>query len=161
MRRNTKTRIVWIVVFLISLGTLAGRVCAPLKHSLPRVVDGDTIVVIYEGRQEYVRLLRIDTPERDQAGYEQSSRALKGLLKGREVVLEFEVPGKIERDKYDRLLAYVIADGVNLNIEMVRLGWSRFYTWFGKGKYAKQFLQAEAEAKQAGRGLWATQWKRN
>ena len=88
--------------------------------------SGDTINVIYHGKKERIRLLRIDidTPERDEMGY---FRAKKAFVGGRKVRLEFEVPGKLERGGYGRILAYVWVDDVNVNVEMVRLGWSRFW----------------------------------
>jgi len=47
----------------------------------------------------------------------------------------------------------VIADGVNVNIEMMRTGWSKLYTKYGEGKYAA-VRKAEEEARREGRGLW-------
>jgi len=44
--------------------------------------------------------LRIDTPERDEWGYFQAKKALKKLVSGRKVRIEFEVPGKLERGGY-------------------------------------------------------------
>jgi endonuclease YncB( thermonuclease family) len=49
---------------------------------------------------------------------------------------------------------YVFADGENVNIEMVRLGWSKHYIKYGTGKYKEKFKAAETEAREAGRGLW-------
>ena len=120
-----------------------------------RIVDGDTIRVRYEGRDESLRLLCIDTPERGKPGFEEATLALRGLVEGREVVLEFERPGEPERDRYGRLLAYVFVDGRNVNVEMVRLGLTPFWTKYGRGRYAEDFEKAEAEARAAGRGLWS------
>ena len=153
-----------VTVFLAAAPALAagfalGRLSAPkvvgARHAVPlhpvlgsttltgqrgevtRVVDGDTIRVLYRGTDESVRLLRIDTPERGQPGFEEATAALRRLVGGREVVLEFETPGVEERDRYGRLLAYV---------EMVRLGHSRFWTEYGRGRYACDFEAAEREA---------------
>ena len=119
-----------------------------------RVVDGDTIRVLYEGRDEPVRLLCIDTPERGESGFEEATEAMRGLVEDREVVLEFERPGEPERDRYGRLLAYVFVDGRNVNVEMVRLGWTPFWTKYGEGRLAAEFREAETEAKAENRGLW-------
>ena len=62
-----------------------------------QVVDGDTIRVRYEGQDEPVRLLCIDTPERGEPGFKEATEAMRGLVEGREVVLEFERPGEPER----------------------------------------------------------------
>jgi micrococcal nuclease len=123
--------------------------------SVRHVVDGDTIDVTCPTFRDRVRLLRINTPERERWGYAPARNALRSLVGDREVYLAFEQPGKPERGNSERLLAYVYADERNANVEMVRLGWSRFWTKYGKGRLAGEFRQAEREARQARRGLWA------
>jgi len=113
---------------------------------LVKVLDGDTIVVRWRGRIEHLRLLRINTPERGQPGYEGSAGFLRNLLSGKRIEFQFEEPTNPARDKYGRLLAYVFADGENVNVEMVRVGWSPFWTKYGRGKYADAFEKAQSEA---------------
>ncbi len=123
--------------------------------SLVRVVDGDTVRIRWRGEDQPVRLLRIDTPERGRSGFGEATEALRGLLEEGRVRIEFERPGREERDRYGRLLAYLFApDGSNANIEMVRLGHSRFYEKFGRGRLAAGFEAAEAEARRTDAGLW-------
>jgi len=120
-----------------------------------RIVDGATIRVMFGRREEPVRLLRIDTPERGQPGFDEATAALAELLKGGQVRIEFETPGKVHRDRYKRLRAYVfLPDGRCANVEMVRLGWSEFWTKYGKGRLVDDFVAAELEAKSMGRGVW-------
>ncbi len=120
-----------------------------------RVIDGDTLVVNHRGRFESVRLLRIDTPEQGEPGYYEATTALQNLVQQAEtVILAFERPCGEERDDYGRLLCYVIVDGEIVNIEMVRLGWSPFWTRYGAGRFAGCFRRAEEEARVLGRGLW-------
>jgi micrococcal nuclease len=122
---------------------------------LVRVVDGDTIRVRRRGEDIPVRLLRIDTPERGQRGFGEATEALRRLLGRGAVRIEFEHPGREERDRYGRLLAYVHApDGRNAGVEMVRLGHSRFYDRFGRGRLAAAFEAAQEEARRNGAGLW-------
>lgn len=128
----------------------AGLISVPVLF----VPDGDTVKVSWQGREEWVRLLRIDTPERDEKGYEESRSALRSMAGGREAVLVFEEPGVPRRDDYKRLLAYLYVDGRNINIEMVKAGWSPFWTKYGEGRYAPHFREAEREARGARRGLW-------
>ena len=116
------------------------------------VVDGDTLDIERGRRRVRVRLLRVDTPERDEPGYEEATRQLARKVLGKRVVLEFENERK---DPYNRELAYVYLDGQNINVEMVRSGWSPFFDRYGVGKYADDFRAAEREAKRAKRGLWA------
>jgi endonuclease YncB( thermonuclease family) len=121
-----------------------------------RVIDGDTIVVLQDvpERKETVRLLYINTPERKAPGFEEAREALKYLVRSGHVELAFDKPGIEKRDGFGRLLAYVIVKETNANIEMVRQGWSRFFTKYGKGRFREQFEQAEKEAVETHRGLW-------
>ena len=117
-------------------------------------MDGDTIRVRYGRKDEAVRLLRIDTPERGRQGYREATEAMRKLVVGKEVVLEFETPGVEERDRYGRLLAYVFLGDLNVNVEMVRLGWTPFWTKYGEGRYTLAFEKAEREARTGERGVW-------
>jgi len=119
------------------------------------VVDGDTIDVECHSFSDQVRLLRIDTPEPGQPGHAEARAALARLVEGRDVRLLFEEAGVRQRGNYGRLLAYVYADKTNVNVEMVRLGWSTFWTEFGEGRFAKPFTAAAEQARAAERGLWA------
>ena len=126
-----------------------------------KVIDGDTIVARLEEpgrtkRSETIRLLRINTPERKQPGYEEAREALKYLVRGGEIQLEFEDPLVEKRGNYGRLLAYVMVEGLNVNVEMVRLGWTEFWTKYGSGRLSREFIAAQDEAAKARRGLWGT-----
>ena len=82
-----------------------------------RVIDGDTVDVRRDGVVERVRLLGIDTPERDQCGYTAAKDLITELVTGREVTL---VEGsRDDRDRYDRLLRYV---EVTVDGEVVDVG---------------------------------------
>jgi micrococcal nuclease len=135
-----------------NLGT-ANRERAPCK--LLHVVDGDTITVRYREKKESIRLLRINTPERNREGYAEARDALRELVEGTELTLQFEDPRRIERDRHGRILAYVIADGINANIEIVRQGWSRFWKKYGTGRFSAAFEGAEREARRKSAGLWS------
>ena len=126
-------------------------------YEVLRVVDGDTLHVRIPGSptpDERVRLLRVNTPERGQPGYERATACLIALTAGKRVELEWERSGVAERDEYGRLLAYVHAGGVLVNEELVRQGFSRFFTKYGGGRLADRFRAAEEEARAARRGLW-------
>jgi hypothetical protein len=63
------------------------------------------------------------------------------------------------RDRYDRYLAYVIAekDGrwLNFNVELVRAGLSPYFPKYGNSRrFHRELVEAEAEAKAQQRGIW-------
>jgi micrococcal nuclease len=131
----------------------------PGRWFVIKVKDGDTLVARLEGgpteRVETIRLLNVNTPERNERLWAAAGEALKSLVRGGWIDLEFERPGVERRDGFGRLLAYVLADGANVNLALVRQGWSAFYTKYGRGRLAAEFAAAEAEARARGAGLWA------
>lgn len=120
-----------------------------------RVVDGDTLDAVCDGPEERIRLLRVDTPEREERGYAEARSALRRLVDRREVRLLLEEPSQPLRDRHGRLLAYVYVEGLNTSLELVRQGWSRFDERFGGGRFARAFRAAEREASAEARGLWS------
>lgn len=122
-------------------------------YTVSRVVDGDTIdveqgieVLLYR-----IRLLGMDTPEGGQPGFNEAKEFLKQETYGKSIILEKDPSGDL--DKYGRLLRYIIVDGRNMNIEMVRLGYARA-RWHEGLKYEKEILEAEKEARDNKRGTW-------
>ncbi len=81
-----------------------------------------------------------------------ASEYTKKRLTGTFVDLEFEGPF---RGRYGRLLAYVIVDGQNFNLELVKKGLSSYYTKYGLSqKYDKAFKAAERDARNGKLGIW-------
>ncbi|MBA3540066.1 MAG: thermonuclease family protein [Deltaproteobacteria bacterium] len=75
------------------------------------------------------------------------------------VRVERDHPAEI-RDRYNRYLTYVFAqkNGVwlNYNVECVRAGMSPYFPKYGQSRrFHPEFIAAQAEAKQAKRGIWA------
>ena len=123
------------------------------------VIDGDTIRAGRGWRQTTVRLIGVDTPETVHPDKPveffgpEASAFTKDRLDGAWVHLEFDPADRI--DAHGRLLAYVfLPDGTLFNQELIRLGYGRAYTRF-PFRLQEEFRQAEADARAAGRGLWA------
>ncbi len=125
--------------------------------AVTRFVDGETVDVTCGVFGDTVRLLNIDTPERGEVGFHAAMAALRQMVGGRSVFLVYEFSYRPSRGRSDRLLAYLYADDVNLNLEMVRAGWTPYYTESGTGRFPDEFMQAEAEAMRGRRGLWSVQ----
>ncbi len=134
----------------------------PKNLSVTKVVDGDTIKVIIDGKTETIRLLGIDTPEvvdprkPVQCFGKQASEKTKELLTGKLVVLEADQT-QGDRDKYGRMLRYIyLEDGTFINEVLIRQGYAHEYTYQSNPyTYQEQFREAEKEAREQKRGLWA------
>lgn len=60
-----------------------------------------------------------------------------------------------ETDVYDRLLRYVIADGVFVNYDMVRMGHAEAVSYPPDNACLLTFFRADLNAKEADIGIWA------
>jgi micrococcal nuclease len=152
---------------LLLLAVASGALAADLRGRVEWIYDGDTIEVAGVGK---VRLLGIDTPEREESGRDRFFVKLGGngkllrriaghalrfnidSVKGKEVrlTLDHEV-----RDAYGRLLAYVVLpDGRLLNRLLLEKGYAVVYRRFDF-ELKEDFLEAEEGARRRKAGLWA------
>jgi micrococcal nuclease len=163
-RRATPWKRVLPVVVAALLGSVGwgwytgGHITADIPATIIRDVDGDTVIARFrDGHVEKIRLLGVDTPEvvdprkPVQCFGHTASAYTKAHLLGRRVLLELDAE---PRDKYGRLLAYVIVDGHRFDDELLAGGYGRFLVIPPNGSHARAMLQAELSARAAGRGLW-------
>jgi len=149
-----------IITLLFTLLIISPTLIIAGQYQVIRVVDGDTIVIRYNGKYEKVRLLCVNTPESVHPDKKQNipmgkvaSKYTQKKLTGKYVKLEFEI--KKLRGNYGRLLAYVFVDGKNLNLDLVRQGLSPYYTKYGKSeKYDAEFRAAEKQARKEKLNIW-------
>jgi micrococcal nuclease len=127
------------------------------RAEVVEIVDGDTIVVSLDGETERVRYIGIDTPESvapDQPvecfGHA-ASAANARLVEGEVVELLFD---RELRDAYGRLLAYVYADDLLVNADLVERGFARTLEIPPNTAKAELLERLEVAAGRAGRGLW-------
>ena len=127
----------------------------PEKHTVSRVIDGDTIEL---STGEKVRYIGIDTPEikHPSKGIEcYGKEALEKnseLVSGKKVRLEKDVS---ETDRYGRLLRYIHVDDVFVNDYLVRQGYAHASSYPPDIKHQDQLKEAEIEARENKRGLWS------
>jgi endonuclease YncB( thermonuclease family)/DNA/RNA endonuclease YhcR with UshA esterase domain len=131
--------------------------------TVKRVSDGDTVVL--EGKvlgADRVRMLSIDTPEKNYNGLsqgyhaEQASEALVSMLPvGTEISIEV---GEDPLDNYGRLLGHihVMKNGAEMDVnqEMVRLGMAVPYFIYPNFEHFEAYSAAAAEAIENGSGMW-------
>jgi endonuclease YncB( thermonuclease family) len=137
--------------------TYHGRVFTVIE-----VVDGDTIMIdAPDGLDSAtrVRLIGVDTPETKHPtlpvmhyGPEASEFTTRQVL-GKEVMILLDTVTE-ERDRYGRLLAYVVLpDGTVLNEKLIQNGYGYAYLGFQHSKSA-DYERLMQEAVKAKAGLW-------
>lgn len=131
-------------------GVTSARTAKPV-HSATGVVtgvsDGDTFSMLIDGQSTRVRLAQIDAPEKKQPFGRRSEEALRELIWKRQVSVTWR-----QLDRYQRPIVQARVDGLDVNAELVRLGWAWVYTQYA----TDQSLGAlEQQARRERRGLWA------
>jgi len=147
-----------------SLRTPEGQLRGPFP--LVRVIDGDTIAITVGGLEERVRLIGIDTPERDTPFGPRATAFMQGALGTGALWLELDAR---ERDRFGRLLAYVYVEDANgawtwgggrftqANLAILQAGLADLLTIPPNVRYTELYVAAVQEARAAGQGLWAGQ----
>lgn len=117
------------------------------------VIDGDSLSVVNGERVAVnIRLYGLDAPERKQAFGYQARKGLLKLVSRRRLSIE-----SVDTDHYGRNVALVrLDDGTLVNEVLVREGLAWVYEQYClRPEVCSALRQAQAEAKTAGRGLWA------
>lgn len=125
-----------------------------------RVVDGDTLIADIDGKEEYIRLILVDTPETkhpnkgvEPYGPESTTLMEKTFSPRDPIYLEY---GSERRDKYDRILAYVYTKNKEMfNELLLRRGLARVAVFPPNDRYVEHFRSLEAKAAGDGIGIWS------
>ncbi len=118
-----------------------------------RVIDGDTIDVMLNGVNTRIRYLQMNTPERDEPCYRESTQANADLVLGKTARL---VADQEKVDRYDRLLRFIYVDDVNVNRALVEGGFAEVVLYPPNDARYDEFVRLEQEAAAAGRGCHPT-----
>lgn len=126
-----------------------------------RAVDGDTVRLMYDGKEAVFRLLLIDTPETKHPtkgvqpyGKEASAYTKNMLENASKIEVEFDKGGKT--DKYGRYLAYVYADGKMVNDALVRQGLAKVaYIYPPNITYLDQLKESQRLAQEEHLNIWS------
>lgn len=122
-----------------------------------RVVDGDTLHVDVNGVDTTVRLIGVDTPERGDCWEDEATAALSDMLSPLDLVWLEADDSQGDVDRYGRALRFVwLAEQAGLvNRLLIQNGDGREYTYDEPYRYRGDFVRSEAEARDAGAGLWS------
>jgi micrococcal nuclease len=150
------------VVLLIFLGMLfvPNVYAASFTGKLVKVLDGDTVEVMHDGKAERIRLAQIDCPEKNQPFGQAAKRYVLDIAAQKIVTVQVDTV-----DRYGRTVGEVfLPDGINLNKQIVGSG----YAWQYK-RYSKdtEYADLELGARVQRLGLWQEknpippwQWRR-
>jgi endonuclease YncB( thermonuclease family) len=153
-------RLLLLAVLGLGAGTAPAGARQPAAGQVARidhVADGDTVDLTDGAR---VRLVQIDTPEvyfTPECYGEQASALTKKLLPPGTLVRLLPEPRTDSVDRYGRLLRYVIRvrDGLNVNVQLVRVGAAAPYFYDGRrGEYASLLDRLAHAARGRHLGLW-------
>lgn len=139
-----------VAALLASITLITGPAMADTRFEgkAVRVLDGDTIEVLSEGRRNVrVRLANIDAPEKSQAFGQRSKENLTGLVAGKSVVI-VDLGG----DQYGRRIGRVLVDGQEANVEQVRAGLAWVYSRYN---HDDRLTTLESTARSQRIGLWS------
>lgn len=133
-------------------------------YPVTKVVDGDTIHVLINGKTEKIRLIGIDSPEIQSAANlvekcwgEKALDRAKQLLIGQQVRLEADT-SQGDRDRFGRLLRYVfLPQGTNVNQILIQEGWAKEFTYEDPYNYQIEFKFAQTEAIKSQVGIWGSE----
>lgn len=114
-----------------------------------RIVDGDTLEVMYGELPVMIRLQHIDAPEKrgSQPFGNRAKQALSDLCFGQNIQIKYD-----SRDRNGRYICVIFNEsGINVNQEMLKLGMAWHYK-----KYSNdgEYHRLEEEARQNKIGLW-------
>jgi len=144
-----------LIAILLSMNylaykTITGEAVSEFeKVRISRVIDGDTLEVNSSEGIEKIRLLGINTPEKDMPGYGQAKSFLLPL-EGREISITYT---NEDIDKYGRMLRYAFYNNLFLNEEILKHGFANLYI-YEEDKYTKELEKAEESARKQGIGIW-------
>jgi micrococcal nuclease len=148
-RRGSTTRgVLRVAAFSLGLLVAVSAQAATYTVRVVAITGGDTLKAVHEGREIAMRLRWIDAPEKGQPFSDRATRALSDLVAGQVVTVRDYGQDRSGR----RLVEVSLVDGRSLNRELVRLGWA---WWARRDSKDVTLGTLEADARAAGRGLWA------
>lgn len=122
-----------------SAATITGKVI--------KVLDGDTIDILYNNKPERIRFNGIDAPEKGMPHGQKAKQFVLDLAANKIVSVNVT-----DTDRYGRSIGDItLADGRNLNREVVKAGYA---WWYWKYSSDESLGELEKEARKAHRGLW-------
>lgn len=123
------------------------------RATVTSVIDGDTINVRMNGQTYRVRYVGVNTPERDEACYNEARNANVALVAGQEILM---LRDRNNTDQYDRLLRYIFVGERFVNAELIANGWAEAVEYNDDRRFTADFRRLERAAAAARLGCHPT-----
>ena len=131
------------------------------NYNLIKVIDWDTIKIMYKWVETSIRMIGIDTPELSTTRYwyvenysDIAKDKLEEFIGNNSIQIELD-ESQWKYDKYNRLLAYVFVNWENVNLKMIENWLAKEYTYNSDYKYKNDFVTAENNAKNSQLLIWS------
>ena len=125
-----------------------------IKGRVVGVASGDTVTILDTNNTKYkIRLSGIDAPEKAQPYGDISKKSLSNLVYGKNVDVEWL---KFEK-QHKRAVGKVLLNGVDINLEQVKLGMAWFFLHYQNEQSEQDrldYANAQVAAEDKKIGLW-------
>ncbi len=142
------------LLFILLIISLLGNAYFIKKNvtdiTVKEVLDGDTFIL---NNGDRIRLLGIDSPEKDLCGAKEATQALSALIAAKPVTIKEE-----RRDGFGRRMGLVYVGSALVNEAMLASGWAR--PNYDKNTQANRLKTAYSQAVDGKLGLRSTQCKK-
>ena len=147
-------KIIFISLWFIFFSLNGFTYSSTENGNIIKIIDGDTVHFLKEGDTKYkkIRLVGIDAPELKQEFGKESRQCLVELIENKPIQLV-----KFGQDRYQRILAKIKIDQVDINLAMIRKGCAWFYRQYQESLNEddqKFYDQAEQMAQRQFLGLF-------
>lgn len=141
-----RSRIILFILFFFSFSCNISTEISGGK--VVKIKDGDTIVILSDGKETTIRFADIDCPEKNQPFGMKAKKFVSDLCFSKEV----EIKNDGTKDRYGRLIGTVILNRTIINKELVKAG----LAWhFKKYSSDSSYSVLEKEARENHIGIWS------
>lgn len=136
------------ILAVFAVAVWCGIAHAEWQGQIVGIKDGDTVVLLRDGRELLLRLYGIDCPEKTQAFGARARQAASELVFGKQASVD-----SVDTDRYGRTVALVTIDGRSVNEALVAMGYAWVYGQYCHRPECESWRELEATARREHRGL--------